>query len=165
LVRIHDAKHNALQGQGLLRSGGDMTSRVSVAPNVTLDVSELVESFTRAPGPGGQNVNKVSSAVQLRFDVQHSPSLPDHVRQRLMRLAGQRLTTDGVLIIEAHRHRTQARNRDDARERLFELIRQACIVPKVRRATKPSKGARERRLKQKRSRSEVKKTRGRQPQE
>jgi ribosome-associated protein len=142
-----------------------MTSRVSVAPGVALDISELVESFTRAPGPGGQNVNKVSSAVQLRFDVQRSPSLPDDVRQRLVRLAGQRLTTDGVLIIEAHRHRTQGRNRDDARERLFELIRQACIVPKVRRATKPSKGVRERRLKQKRLRSEMKKTRGRQPQD
>ena len=142
-----------------------MTSRISVAPGVALDISELVENFTRAPGPGGQNVNKVSSAVQLRFDVQRSPSLPDDVRQRLMRLAGQRLTTDGVLIIEAHRHRTQGRNRDDARERLFELIREACIAPKVRRATKPSKGVRERRLKQKRFRSEVKKTRGRQPQD
>jgi ribosome-associated protein len=147
------------------RRGSDMTSRLSVAPGITLDASELVESFVRAPGPGGQNVNKVASAVQLRFDVQRSPSLPDDVRRRLTRLAGQRLTTDGVLIIEAHRHRTQGRNRDDARERLFELIRRACIVPKVRRATKPSAGARERRLKQKRFRSEVKKTRGRQGQD
>jgi len=86
-----------------------------VAPGVTLDAGELVESFVRAPGPGGQNVNKVASAVQLRFDVQRSPSLPEDVRRRLMGLAGQRLTTDGILIIEAHRHRTQGRNRDDAR--------------------------------------------------
>jgi len=142
-----------------------VTSRLAVAPGVTLDVSELVESFVRAPGPGGQNVNKVASAVQLRFDVQRSPSLPEDVRRRLMRLAGQRLTTDGILIIEAHRHRTQGRNRDDARERLFDLIRRACVVPKVRRATKPSVGARKRRLEQKRFRSEVKKTRGRQVQD
>src|SRR4029077_13974691 len=153
-----DAKHNAIQGWSRRRAGGDMTSRILVTPGVRLDVVELVENFVRAPGPGGQNVNKVAPAVQLRFDVQRSPSLPEDVRRRLMRLAGQRLTTDGILIIEAHRHRTQGRNRDDARERLFDLIRRSCVVPKVRRATKPSKGARERRLKQKRFRSEVKKT-------
>jgi ribosome-associated protein len=136
-----------------------MTSRIPVAPGVTLDASELVENFTRAPGPGGQNVNKVASAVQLRFDVQRSPSLSDDVRRRLMRLAGRRLTLDGILIIEAHRHRTQGRNRDDARERLFDLIRRACVVPKARRATRPSAGARERRLQQKRARGETKKSR------
>ena len=136
-----------------------MTSRIQVTPSVLLDLGELVESFTRAPGPGGQNVNKVASAVQLRFDVRRSPSLPEDVRQRVMRLAGRRLTANGVLIIEAHRHRTQARNRDDARERLFDLIRRACVVPKTRRATRPSAGSRERRLKQKRVRGEVKKLR------
>src|SRR5438045_1357076 len=98
---------------------------IRVDARISIDDAELEESFIRASGPGGQNVNKVSSAVQLRFDVRHSPSLPGDVRARLERLAGRRLTNDGVLVITAHRHRTQERNREDARERLIELIREA----------------------------------------
>jgi ribosome-associated protein len=133
---------------------------VRVSPRVWLQESELQETFVRAPGPGGQNVNKVASAVQLRFDVAASPSLPEDVRERLRLLAGRRLTAAGVLVIEAHRYRTQLRNRDDARERLFALIRQAAVPPKPRKATKPSAAARERRLREKRARGQVKRTRG-----
>jgi ribosome-associated protein len=137
-----------------------MASGVRVSPRVWLQESELQETFVRAPGPGGQNVNKVASAVQLRFDVAASPSLPEDVRERLRRLAGRRLTGAGVLVIEAHRYRTQLRNRDDARERLFALIRQASVPPKPRKATKPSAATRERRLREKRLRAQVKRTRG-----
>jgi len=137
-----------------------MTRAIHVSTRVRLDEAELHETFVRAPGPGGQNVNKVASAVQLRFDVAGSPSLPEDVRERLKRLAGRRLTGEGVLVIDAHRHRTQNRNRDDARARLFELIRQASVAPKPRRPTRPSAAARERRLRDKRARSEVKRSRG-----
>jgi ribosome-associated protein len=136
-----------------------MASGLRVSPRVLLRESELEEVFVRAPGPGGQNVNKVASAVQLRFDVAGSPSLPEDVRERLRRLAGRRLTSAGVLVIEAHRHRTQLRNREEARERLFELIRRASVAPKPRKATKPSAAARERRLREKRARGEVKRAR------
>ena len=136
-----------------------MASGLRVSPRVLLQESELEEVFVRAPGPGGQNVNKVASAVQLRFDVAGSPSLPEDVRERLRRLAGRRLTSAGVLVIEAHRHRTQLRNREEARERLFELIRRASVAPKPRKATKPSAAARERRLREKRARGEVKRAR------
>jgi ribosome-associated protein len=136
-----------------------MASAVRVCPRVLLHESELRETFVRAPGPGGQNVNKVASAVQLRFDVAASPSLPEDVRERLRRLAGRRLTGAGVLVIEAHRYRTQQRNRDDARERLFALIRQAAVAPRPRKATKPSAAARERRLREKRMRAQVKRKR------
>lgn len=136
-----------------------MASGLRVSPRVLLQEAELEEVFVRAPGPGGQNVNKVASAVQLRFDVAGSPSLPEDVRERLRRLAGRRLTSAGVLVIEAHRHRTQLRNREEARERLFELIRRASVVPKPRKATKPSAAARERRLREKRARGEVKRAR------
>ncbi len=126
---------------------------------IEIDESELEESFVRSSGPGGQNVNKVSSAVQLRFDARHSPSLPNDVAIRLMRLAGSRLTKEGVIVIVAQAHRDQARNRADARERLFDLIRQAAVKPKPRRATKVPKAQKRQRLEGKRKRSEIKRHR------
>ncbi len=113
-------------------------ARIEITPAIGIDESELEERFVQASGPGGQNVNKVASAVQLRFDVARSPSLPEHVRQRLKALSGRRLTQDGVLVIDARRHRTQERNRADARERLAALIREAAAPQKPRRATKPT---------------------------
>src|SRR5271170_6234854 len=115
---------------------------IPVTARIAIDEREIDESFVRASGPGGQNVNKLSTAVQLRFDVRHSPSLPHDVRERLERIAGSRLTNDGVLVIIAQRHRTQGRNRDDALNRLIELIRTAAIAPRPRRPTKPSKASR-----------------------
>ena len=129
---------------------------IRVTPSISIAERELEEHFIRAPGPGGQNVNKLASAIELRFDVRRSPSLPDDVRARLERLAGSRLTRDGVLVIDAHRHRTQARNRQDARERLVDLIRRAAVAPRPRRATKPTAGSRERRLESKKRRSAIK---------
>ena len=129
---------------------------LEITPTLVIDDAELEERFVRASGPGGQNVNKLSSAVQLRFDVRHSPNLPPDVRARLERLAGSRLTREGVLIISAQRHRTQERNRQDARDRLIELIRRAAIAPIPRRATKPTAGSRERRLQTKKRRSSIK---------
>ena len=121
-----------------------------------LDDSEIEESFVRASGPGGQNVNKVSSAVQLRFDLSGSRSLPQEVRERLARLAGHRLTRDGVIVIIAQRYRTQERNRQDALDRLIGLIRRATEAPTPRRPTKPSRAAKERRLQAKAKRSAIK---------
>ena len=121
--------------------------------------AELSESFVRASGPGGQNVNKVATAVELRFDVRASPSLAAPVRRRLERLAGRRLTREGVIVIRADRFRTQEMNRSDARERLAELIREAATPPKPRIATKPMKASRERRLKSKEQRGQVKRAR------
>jgi ribosome-associated protein len=128
---------------------------------VTLDESELEERFVRSSGPGGQNVNKVASAVELRFDASKSPALDDEVRERLRRIAGSRMTADGVILIDARRFRTQAKNREDARERLAALIRSALTRPKRRRKTRPSTASRERRIETKRRRSETKRGRGR----
>lgn len=130
-----------------------ITSRISV------DEDELEIRFVRASGPGGQNVNKVASAVLLRFDVARSPSLPEEVRRRLLSLAGARVTAEGVLIIQARRHRTQEQNRRDAIARLVDLIRRAAVPPTPRRKTRPPRASRRRRLDAKRHRSRVKRLR------
>lgn len=134
---------------------------IRITRSITIDEDELSEVFVRSSGPGGQNVNKVSTAVQLRFDVANSPSLPDDVRERLVRLAGKRMTDDGELVIDARQFRTQLKNRQDARERLIELVRTAAVRPKARRRTKPTRASKERRLEGKRHRGETKKRRGR----
>jgi len=133
--------------------------RIRITPNLALNLRELEFHFVRSPGPGGQNVNKVATAVQLYFDVVHSPSLPEPVRARLLRLAGGRLTSAGILLLEAHRFRSQERNRAEAIARLVHLVRQAAHPPKVRRPTRPSPAARRWRLEAKRKRSEVKRMR------
>ena len=135
---------------------------IEIAPGIGIREDELEEAFIRSSGPGGQNVNKVATAVQLRFDVAHSPGLPERVRERAIKLAGQRATKDGVIVIEAGRFRTQEQNRADARARLTALLARAAEPPPPpRKKTKPSKGAVERRLKQKSGRATVKKLRGR----
>jgi ribosome-associated protein len=129
---------------------------IRVTDQIAIDEREIEESFIRASGPGGQNVNKLATAVQLRFDVRRSPSLPNDVSVRLQRLAGRRLTNDGVLIITAQRFRTQERNRADAQERLVDLVRQATVAPKPRRPTRPSKAVKRKRLDSKKRRSSIK---------
>jgi ribosome-associated protein len=136
---------------------------IRVTDSISIDDSELTEDFVRSSGPGGQNVNKLSTAVQLRFNVRRSPSLPNDVALRLMRLAGSRLTKDGVLIITAQSHRTQERNRQDARDRLIELIRQAAVVPVKRRKTKPTKASKEKRIESKKRRGNIKGLRNTKP--
>jgi ribosome-associated protein len=129
---------------------------IRITDRIVIDPREIEEQFVRASGPGGQNVNKLSTAVQLRFDLRHSPSLPDDVRERAARLAGRRLTREGVLVITAQRHRTQDRNRADALERLIELLRGAAVPPKPRRPTKPTRASKRRRLEGKKRRSTIK---------
>jgi ribosome-associated protein len=136
---------------------------IAVTDAIAIDEREIIESFLRASGPGGQNVNKVASAVQLRFDVRASPSLPNEVAIRLMKLAGRRLTQDGVLVITAQRFRSQERNREDALERLLDLIRSAAIAPVKRRRTKPTKASKQRRLESKSRRAGVKSLRRAKP--
>jgi ribosome-associated protein len=129
---------------------------IQVTPTLAIDESEIQQEFVRSSGPGGQNVNKVATAVQLRFDVAGSRSLPDDVRRRLLSLARRRVTEKGVLIIDAQRFRTQGANRQDAVERLVDLIRRAAEKPRVRRRTRPTPASKERRLTTKRRRSETK---------
>lgn len=133
---------------------------IPVSDGIFLDESELQWTFVRSSGPGGQNVNKLSTAVQLRFDTARSASLPDEVRERLLRLAGKKATTGGVVVIDARRHRSQEQNRRDALDRLIDLIRKASIKPKARRKTRPTGASRRRRLERKRRRGEIKRRRG-----
>jgi ribosome-associated protein len=132
---------------------------IQITPDIIIDKKEIREDFIRASGPGGQNVNKVATAVKLRFDVSHSPSLTDAVRKRILSLAGRRATGDGIVIIDARRFRTQERNRQDAMDRLVGLIRKAAEEPKVRRKTRPSPASKERRLENKHRHSETKRLR------
>ena len=133
---------------------------IRITRDIAIDEGEIRQEFVRASGPGGQNVNKVATAVQMRFDVTGSSSLPDDVRDRLVRLAGRRMTDNGVLIIDARRYRTQERNRRDAMERLVALIRRAAERPKPRRKTRPTLASRQRRLESKRRRGKTKQMRG-----
>lgn len=130
-----------------------------ITEDIVVDDREIQEEFVRASGPGGQNVNRVATAVKLRFDVAHSPSLPVDVKKRLLQLGGRRITKDGVLIIDARRHRTQEKNRQDALDRLVELIRKAAVKPRTRRRAGAPPGSKERRLQNKRRRAEIKRQR------
>ena len=131
---------------------------IEISPSIKIDDNELHFDYIRASGPGGQNVNKVATAVQLRFDVRAS-SLPQEVKSRLMHLAGKRMTDDGVLLIEAKQFRTQEHNREDALHRLIALVRKALVKPKARKKTKPTKASKEKRLQSKKRRGEIKKSR------
>lgn len=154
---VRPNSHKPPQVRRHLQSG-DML--IAITQAIQLDEAELEERFIRSPGPGGQKVNKVSTAVQLRFHVARSASLPDEVRERLIRLAGRRVSGEGILTIEAHRYRTRERNRQDALERLIELIRRAAHRPPQRKPTRPTRASKERRLAEKRGRSALKRLRG-----
>jgi ribosome-associated protein len=132
---------------------------IEITPSIQIGDEEIEFAFIHSPGPGGQNVNKVSSAVQLRFNLQDSPTVPQEVKQRLAKLAGRKLTSEGVLIIEARQYRSQERNRQAAIERLVRLVQQACQPPKPRHKTKPTRAAILRRLESKRKRGEIKRLR------
>jgi ribosome-associated protein len=134
-------------------------ARIQITPNLAIDESEIVEQFVHASGPGGQNVNKLATAVQIRFDAEHSPSLSDDIRARLKTLAGRRMNKDGILVITARRFRTQDRNRADARQRLVDLIRRSSASQKPRKKTRPSKAEKRRRLEDKAARSRLKRMR------
>jgi len=136
-----------------------MPAMIETTPTISLDDREITFTFVRASGPGGQNVNKVATAAQLRFDVRNSPSLPEEVKARLVKLAGKRATEDGILVIEAKRYRTQEQNREDAIQRLGALIQKALEKPKSRRATRPSAAAKGRRLEAKKQRGAIKRMR------
>lgn len=133
---------------------------IRITDHISIAETELRWHFVRASGPGGQNVNKVSSAVELRFDVAHSKRLTHEVKSRLRRIAGNRMTLDGVLVIQAQRFRSQSRNRDDALQRLVDMVRAASLSPKARKATLPSQAAKRRRLETKKSRAATKQLRG-----
>ena len=132
---------------------------IRVTKDISLNEDEIKVEFIRSSGPGGQNVNKVATAVQLRFDVANSPSLPEDIRKRIVIIAGKRVTEDGILIISARRYRSQDKNRKDASDRLLQLIRRAAMKPKIRRKTKPTKVSKQKRLESKRHRGQIKKTR------
>lgn len=151
-IPINDRRHDTAVGYFARQA-------MRVTRSITIDEGELEFSFVRAPGPGGQKVNKTATAAQLRFDAAGSPSLPQEVRQRLLKLAGSKATQEGEIVIEAKRYRSQQRNRDDARERLKRLIQRATKRPKRRRRTRPTATSREKRLRQKRRRGEIKRLR------
>lgn len=138
-----------------------MPATIAITPHIAIEERELDETFVRASGPGGQNVNKLSTAVQLRFDLRASPNIPQGMKARAEKFAGQRLTREGVIVISADRFRTQEQNRDDARARLVELLQRAAVVPKVRRKTRPTLASKKRRIEGKKRRSEIKSRRGR----
>lgn len=150
-----------MHGTGAAGMGAHMAIRIN--ERISLADDEVSEQFVRSPGPGGQNVNKLATAVQLRFDARGSPSLPEDVRERLLELAGTRATKHGEIVISAHRFRTRERNREDALERLVALVRQAAVPEKPRRPTQPSAAAKRRRLEDKRRRSQLKHARQRLP--